>query len=182
MVQVNDTVLYGSQSVCTVTEICEKTVGKEKLRYYALKPVYDGKSTVYVPCANGKLVGKMRRILSAAEIHALIDSLAGESLGWIENDALRRERYGEILAGIDRRQLALLIRTANRSNPPAGNSTRPTSSCSSARKSCCTRNSPLCCIFSPRRCRSLSRGSLRRQKNNAAGRAGIAKRAEMWYV
>ena len=98
MVQVNDTVLYGSQSVCTVTEICEKTVGKEKLRYYALKPVYDGKSTVYVPCANGKLVGKMRRILSAAEIRALIDSLAGESLGWIENDALRRERYGEILA------------------------------------------------------------------------------------
>ena len=90
MVQVNDTVLYGSQSVCTVTEICEKTVGKEKLRYYALKPVYDGKSTVYVPCANGKLVGKMRRILSAAEIRALIDSLAGESLGWIENDALRR--------------------------------------------------------------------------------------------
>ena len=111
MVQVNDTVLYGSQSVCTVTEICEKTVGKEKLRYYALKPVYDGKSTVYVPCANGKLVGKMRRILSAAEIRALIDSLAGESLGWIETDALRRERYGEILAGSDRRQLALLIRT-----------------------------------------------------------------------
>ncbi len=111
MVQVNDTVLYGGQSVCTVTEICERKVGKEKLLYYALKPVFDGKSTIYVPCANEKLVGKMRRILSAAEIRALIDSLQSDTLDWVENDADRKAQYGEILQQGDRRTIALLIRT-----------------------------------------------------------------------
>ena len=111
MIQVNDTVLYGGQSVCTVTEICEKKIGRETVRYYALKPVFDGKSTIFVPCGNEKLVGKMRRILSAAEIRALIDSLQNESLDWIKDDAERKERYGAILHSGDRKALALLIRT-----------------------------------------------------------------------
>ena len=111
MFQVNDTVLYGSQSVCTVTEICEKKIGKEKMRYYALKPVFDNKSTVYVPCDNPKLVEKMRRILSAAEIDALIDSMQNETLEWIQDDGERKEKYGEIIRSGDRKALAVLIRT-----------------------------------------------------------------------
>lgn len=111
MFQVNDTVLYGSQSVCTVTEICEKKIGKEKLRYYALKPVFDNKSTVYVPCDNPKLVEKMRRILSAAEIDALIDSMQNETLEWIPDDGERKEKYGGIIRSGDRKALAVLIRT-----------------------------------------------------------------------
>ena len=81
------------------------------MRYYALKPVCDGKSTIFVPCGNEKLVGKKRRILSAAEIRALIDSLQNESLDWIEDDAERKEQYGAILHSGDRKALALLIRT-----------------------------------------------------------------------
>lgn len=111
MFQVNDTVLYGSQSVCTVTEICEKKIGGEKIQYYALKPVFDNKSTIYVPCKNPKLVEKMRRILSAAEIHALIDSLQGELLEWVSDDAQRKEKYGKIIQSGDRKALAVLIRT-----------------------------------------------------------------------
>lgn len=111
MFQVNDTVLYGSQSVCMVTEICEKKIGKEKLRYYALKPVFDNKSTVYVPCDNPKLVEKMRRILSASEIDALIDSMQNETLEWIPDDGERKEKYSEIIRSGDRKALAVLIRT-----------------------------------------------------------------------
>ena len=87
MFQVNDTVLYGSQSVCIITDITEQKIGKEKIRYYALKPVFDHKSTIYVPCSNQKLVEKMRRILSSSEIYELIDSLQNETLPWIEDDA-----------------------------------------------------------------------------------------------
>lgn len=111
MFQVNDTVLYGSQSVCTITEICEKKVGGEKIKYYALKPVFDNKSTIYVPCTNPKLVEKMRRILSAAEIYTLIDSLQEGSLEWVEDDAARKEKYGAIIQSGDRKALANVIYT-----------------------------------------------------------------------
>lgn len=114
MFQVNDTVLYGSQSVCTVTEICEKKIGNENYLYYALKPVFDNKSTIYVPCQNPKLVEKMRRILSAAEIRELIDSIAYDTLEWIPEDSERKEKYGEIIHSGDRRQLMLLISTLYR--------------------------------------------------------------------
>ena len=111
MFQVNDTVLYGSQSVCIITDITEQKIGKEKIRYYALKPVFDHKSTIYVPCSNQKLVEKMRRILSSSEIYELIDSLQNETLPWIEDDAERKEKYSEIIYSGDRKKLALLIRT-----------------------------------------------------------------------
>lgn len=111
MFQINDTILYGSQSVCTVTEICEKKIGGQNVRYYALKPVFDNKSTIYVPCENSQLVGKMRRILSAAEIYELIDSLQAEPTIWIKDEAERKEKYGEIIRSGNRKTLACLIRT-----------------------------------------------------------------------
>lgn len=110
MFQVNDTVVYGSQSVCTITEICERKIGGEKILYYILKPVFDNKSVIYVPCANPKLVEKMRRILSATEIYTLIDSLQEDTLEWINDDAQRKEKYGEIIQSGDRKALAQLIR------------------------------------------------------------------------
>lgn len=111
MFQVNDTILYGSQSVCTVTEICERRIGGQKLRYYVLKPVFDSRSTIYVPCENTGLVGKMRRILSAAEIYTLIDELQDGAVPWIADETERKEAYGEILRSGDRKALAGLIRT-----------------------------------------------------------------------
>ncbi|MGN0479518.1 MAG: CarD family transcriptional regulator [Hominenteromicrobium sp.] len=111
MFQVNDTILYGSQSVCTVTEICEKKIGGQKLRYYALKPVFDDHSTIYVPCENSGLVGKMRRILSAPEIYALIDELQEENAPWIVDETERKAAYSEIIRSGDRKALAGLIRT-----------------------------------------------------------------------
>lgn len=111
MFQIHDTVVYGSQSVCTITEICEKKIGGTVIEYFALKPVFDNKSTIYVPCKNPKLLEKMRRILSAEEIRTLIDSLQDETLEWIPDDTLRKEKYGEIIHSGDRRALAVLIRT-----------------------------------------------------------------------
>lgn len=111
MFQVNDTVLYGGQSVCTITEICEKKVGGQTLQYYALKPVFDNKSTIYVPCGNGKLVEKMHRILSASEIRTLIDSLRNQPVHWIENDTERKEKFSEMLYSGDRKALFMLVRT-----------------------------------------------------------------------
>ncbi len=111
MFQVNDTVLYGGQSVCTIVEISKQKVGKEFQLYYILKPVFDNKSTVYIPCENEKLVSKMRPILTLSEVHELIETLHTQSLEWIDNDILRKEQYGSILYCGDRKKIAALIRT-----------------------------------------------------------------------
>lgn len=110
MFEVNDTVVYGSQSVCTISEISEKKIGGEKVLYYALRPVFDEKSTVYVPCKNGGLTAKMRPILSRDEVEELIQALRHETLDWVENDSERKTQYGEIIKTGDRCELAKLIR------------------------------------------------------------------------
>lgn len=67
--QVNDSVLYGAEGVCRITDICEQDFMGERAMYYVLKPVYGATSTVFVPVNNERLKAKMRRILSAEEIY-----------------------------------------------------------------------------------------------------------------
>lgn len=110
MFQVNDMVVYGSQSVCTITEISERKIGRERVLYYALHPVFDSKSAVFIPCSNDGLTAKMRPILTQEQVDALLVSLRSESLPWVENESARKEQYGEILKSGDRLALARLIR------------------------------------------------------------------------
>ena len=111
MFQVNDTVLYGGQSVCTIIEISRQKVGKDYRMYYILKPVFDNKSTVYIPCENETLVSKMKPLMTLSEVRELIETLHKQSLDWVENDILRKEQYSEILYCGDRKKIASLIRT-----------------------------------------------------------------------
>lgn len=109
--QLNDTVLYGTQSICTVTEICQKKIGGEMIPYYLLSPVFDSKSTIYVPCKNEKLTAKMRRVLSKTEILNLIQCISNEETAWIDNDTERKETFAGIIQSGDRISIARLIRT-----------------------------------------------------------------------
>lgn len=111
MFQVNDTVLYGGQSVCKISEISRQKIGKDFNSYYILKPVFDNKSTIYIPCENEELMSKMKPILTEQEVHELIETLHTQSLEWVENDVLRKEQYGEIIYSGDRKKIAALIRT-----------------------------------------------------------------------
>lgn len=109
MYSVNDTILYGSQ-LCRIEENTKMDFGGNPTEYYVLKPVYNDTSTIYVPVHNEKCMGKMRRILSAAEIYALIRSMPDEHSDWIENDTARREKYKEVLASGDRKALVRMIK------------------------------------------------------------------------
>ena len=110
MFQINDTILYGSEGVCTVTDIVEKDFGAKVMRYYVLKPVYNSNSTLYVPANNQALTAKMRHVLSAAEIHEIIRAIPGEKSMWIENEDERKEKYREILQHGDRMELIGIIK------------------------------------------------------------------------
>ena len=109
--KVNDTILYGTHGVCRITEISERQFHDECREYYVLKPIYDDKATLFVPVMNERLVDKMRRVLTAAEIHELIEKMADENTIWIENESVRKEKYKEVLSQGDRVELVRLVKT-----------------------------------------------------------------------
>jgi hypothetical protein len=58
--QISDVIVYGTQGVCRITEIEEKTIGGVKKSYYVLKPVHDNGATIYAPTNNEAVLKKMR--------------------------------------------------------------------------------------------------------------------------
>ena len=95
MYQVDDLVMYRNIGVCKIVDICEReqfdTVGV----YYTLKPLNDERSTIFVNVENKKVM--MRYLLSANEVHDLlenIDSIDGYSC---DNDRERDAHYKELI-------------------------------------------------------------------------------------
>ncbi|MEA4853465.1 MAG: CarD family transcriptional regulator [Christensenella sp.] len=110
MYQVNDSVLYGIQGVCKIVEIAEKAFASQKRRYYVLEPIYDNNATIFIPVDNEELTEKMRRVLSKEEIYAVIDGIPEKKENWIENESVRKEQYGKIIAQGDCVELVKLIK------------------------------------------------------------------------
>lgn len=111
MFQINDTVIYGTQGACKISEIMQKKFAGKPMKYYVLKPIYDENSTVYIPVDNQGLVNKMRRLLSAREIHEIIQAMPDEECVWIENEHERKQAYKDIISRGDRLELVKLIKT-----------------------------------------------------------------------
>ena len=111
MFQVNDTVVYGSDGICVIEEIAARTFDHKTQEYYVLRPLYGNRSTIFVPTQNPRLCAKMRALLTSEEIYAIIRGLPGAEPVWIENDALRKQRYTEILRSGDRRDILRLLKT-----------------------------------------------------------------------
>ena len=108
---VGDKVTYGIHGVCVICEIEKKEFMGKFSDYYVLRPVYDERSTVFVPTDNETLVSKMSRIMTAREIYDLIKLMPSEDNIWIESSTDRKKKYAEILKSGDRHALVRLIKT-----------------------------------------------------------------------
>jgi len=109
MFQINDVVVYGAQGVCQITGIEEKRIDGEIRRYFVLRPTDDRGATCYVPTWNEKAMAKIRRVMTKAEVNALIDSMPGRAPDWIPNENERKEAYKKILAGGDQTAIISMI-------------------------------------------------------------------------
>ena len=61
MFKVNDVIIYGTQGVCKIEDIEEKSISGTKKAYYVIKPVNDNGSTIFAPTDNEFVLKKMRR-------------------------------------------------------------------------------------------------------------------------
>ena len=111
MFQIGEQVIYGTEGVCRVERIETLHVGKQSGRYYVLSPIDRRGSTVYVPLDNERLTARIKRILTAEELNALLDAAADEALLWLEDANERKALYTQVLLDGDRRKLLRLMRT-----------------------------------------------------------------------
>lgn len=110
MYRIGDTLLYGTEGVCKIEEICEMKIGGAKAEYYVLQPVYREGSKVFVPVGNELLTAKMRPILTAEEIGFMLRSVCEEDTPWIENAADRKAEFQKNLRSDDRMELLRMLR------------------------------------------------------------------------
>lgn len=111
MYKINEIVAYSSQGICEITEICQREIAGTVMDYYVMKPVFDSRSTVFVPVSNEKLVSRIRKTMTASEASELLENINSGEILWIDNDAMRRDLYQSILTEGQPEKLASLFRT-----------------------------------------------------------------------
>lgn len=109
--QCGDRVVYGIHGVCRIVAIDERIVDRKHVEYYVLQPCQSADATYYVPVHNAAAVSKMRKMLTAAQLDALLasDELHGDH--WIDEENLRKERYRKLIARADCAELIGMIRS-----------------------------------------------------------------------
>lgn len=105
-----ETVIYGVNGVCRIDGITQMDITGEKKDYYVLKPVFNGRSTLFVPTDNEKLVGRMRPLITEAGIKALAKNFPSIEPLWIEDEDERKARCAAALADNDRETALALIK------------------------------------------------------------------------
>ena len=112
MFQIGEVVSYGATGICTIEDIRMESLsrsGVKKQEYYILRPAASPTCTTYVPTANEALTAKMRRVLTKNEIDAMIGSVKGQRLEWIEDTRHRADAFGKIVSGGISAELLKLI-------------------------------------------------------------------------
>ena len=97
MYKIGSIVVYGTEGLCKICDITERTFGKETMEYYVLSPVENGAETIFVPKNNEKILKRMRPILSRKRAAELLEAPPSELGEWVENDRERQQVYKQVL-------------------------------------------------------------------------------------
>lgn len=110
--KINDLVHYGTDGVCSITDIIEKPFRDNMVKYYVLSPVFNTSATIFVPLDNQKLITeRMRYALTPAEVNLIISETSADDDIWIENEAERKARYKEIIQSGNSREILKIVYT-----------------------------------------------------------------------
>lgn len=111
MYQIGQQVVYGVHGVCCVTDLEERMIDRKKVTYLVLEPVGQGGARYLVPTHNAAAMGKLRKMLSAEELEALMVSDAVHADGWVKDESARKNLYRELIGNGDREKLMQMVHT-----------------------------------------------------------------------
>ena len=95
--EIGDTVLYGIDGVCKITDIVRKNFKGRMINYYVLHPVFNDRSVLYVPKDNEESVARMRHALTSRQIKLIFKKTPTRECKWIENENERKAYFKEVL-------------------------------------------------------------------------------------
>lgn len=111
MYQIDDVVVYGLHGVCRITNIEPKIFAGEEHLYYMMKPIFDDRSTFFIPAENELSCKKLRPLLSATEIKDLIHTIPTQKIIGITDEKHRKETYQQIIESGNRSEIIRLVKT-----------------------------------------------------------------------
>ncbi len=114
MYQTGDRVVYCSHGICCVTAQEERTVDKKRVTYLVLEPEGQAGDRYYVPAHNAAAMAKLRYLLTAAQMDALLSSEAVRADCWTQDENRRKQRYRELINGSDPAALVQMVCTLYR--------------------------------------------------------------------
>lgn len=111
MFNVNDYIMYGSNGVCKVAEICTPKIfgADNKRKYYLLHPVYKEADTIYTPVDNPQVA--MRKVISKNEADQLIKKMPTIGTISVGVDEKKERIFKTALHSCDNTEWIKLIKT-----------------------------------------------------------------------
>lgn len=109
MYQVGDKLVYGVHGVCVVADQEERIIDRKKRIYLALEPVGQDGARYLVPTHNEAAMAKLRPMLSAEELEALLMSEEVRKDTWVRDENQRKQTYRELLGSGDRVRLMQMV-------------------------------------------------------------------------
>ena len=111
MFEIGEHIVYGTNGVCLVTDICPSPFDKRDERmYYVLKPISGPVAAViYTPVDNDRV--PMRRLLSAEQIEGLLSRIPSIPPLSIAVEKTRRDTYRAAMSAADPDVYVSLIKT-----------------------------------------------------------------------
>ncbi len=103
--------MYGVHGICRIADVEQRTVDRKVVRYLVLEPKDQSGSRYLVPSENPNAMAKLRPVLSAGEVEALLTSPEVRQDGWIADENRRKQYYREVIGSGDRAALLRMVNT-----------------------------------------------------------------------
>lgn len=113
MFTVGQKIVYSSNGVCTVADICNSPFHKSDNRsYYLLIPMISkGNAKLYVPLESANL--NLRELMSEVDAQSVLDSVSAAEIIEIEHEKYRRDTYKQFISSTEPMEYLRLIKTVH---------------------------------------------------------------------
>ncbi len=109
--KIGDTVIHSHSGVCKITNIITQTFNSEKRNYYVLSPVYDVRSTYYIPVDYNPEKIHIKSVLTTIQAQELLENAKNASpLEWIDNPNERKQKFNSVCNSGSREEKMRLIK------------------------------------------------------------------------
>jgi len=114
MYQIGDYVIYGIHGVCRVMGRQKQLVNRKRTEYLVLEPLGQSESRFYLPAASETSMAKLKAVLSAEELNALLAGDEIRSGEWIADENARKQYYRDLISSGDRTALMKMVNSLYR--------------------------------------------------------------------